>query len=204
VPTDKLRIYNRALSYIGERRLASLTETAETRRALDGEYSDAVMSVLEGGFWNFAVRAIVMAFDPAVTPLFGFRHAYAKPSDWVRTVTIAPDEKFIGYEGWRDENGVWLANDDPIYVRYISSDPLFGLNLARWPESFSDAVASRLAMMICERITHSDTKFDRVMKLHDMNMKRALSLDAMNEPPRRPPTGNWVKARVGAYGYRDR
>ena len=57
--TDKLSIYNGALSILGERRLASLTENREPRYKLDDVWdNNFVRRLLQMGQWQFAQRTV--------------------------------------------------------------------------------------------------------------------------------------------------
>src|SRR5690349_21802567 len=108
--TDKLTLYNDALLILGERKLASLAEAREPRRALDDAYDLTLRYALEQGYWNFAIRAVQLAASASVTPAFGYMHAFTKPADFVRVVEQSASETFspplIGKE-IVDEPGYW-------------------------------------------------------------------------------------------------
>lgn len=196
--TSRLAVYNKALRYLGERRLASVTENSESRRAIEQEYDDAILMVLEAANWNFAIRAIEMAYDPGIAPQFGYSRAYAKPDDWIRTVNISANDSVLGIHDYRDENGRWHTNIEPIYVRYVSSDGMFGGNLGLWTPIFAEAVASHIAMVCCERITQSDTKHEKLIKIARDTLRNAIASDNVNEPPRDMPMGRWAISRLGS------
>src|SRR5258708_823139 len=121
--TDKLSLYNGALTeFLGERKLANLTENREPRRVLDEIWDGgALRYCLEQGLWNFAMRTIQLTYSPSVEPDFGFRYAFDKPTDWVRTAALCVDEFFrCPLLQYNDEAGFWFADIDTIYVRYIS------------------------------------------------------------------------------------
>ena len=66
---SQLSIYNGALSILGERKLASLTENREPRYKLDDVWgNDLIRRVLQMGQWNFAKRTIELDASPSVTP----------------------------------------------------------------------------------------------------------------------------------------
>jgi hypothetical protein len=199
---SKLGLYNDALLILGERKLASLAEAREPRRALDDAYDSAVSYCLERGFWNFAMRAIQADSSASVTPTFGFNYAFAKPSDFVRLHSFGGTETFDPpLMTIVDEPNYWYANVDPLYVRYVSNDTAYGLDLSLWSETFADYVANRLAVKTCKRITGKSP--DDTMKADE---KRALAVakskDAMDEPPGFPPRGSWVNSRLGSFADR--
>lgn len=181
---------------LGQRKLASLSEANEGRRAIDDAWDKALRYCLEQGFWNHAMRAIQADSSASVTPTFGWTYAFAKPSDWIRTHSLS------AYEGLMpplmeivDEPNYWYANIDPLYVRYVSDDNAYGLDLSIWPETFANYVANRIAVKTCKRITGSAP--DDTMYREEKRAKAdALSKDAMNEPPGFPPSGTWVRSRT--------
>lgn len=197
-----LTVYNAALRHCGLRKLASASEAVESRRALDDAYDDALRFMLERGFWNFAVRTIEMS-APTVTPIFGFNYAHEKPADWRRTLTIAADDRLSAPIRFVDEAGYWNADYETIYVRYISDDASYGGDLTKWPQSFAEAFSSYLALQVVERLTQSDTKIERIAKLHQRSLSFALSRDAMDEPPGELPRGGWASSRSQS-SYRSR
>ena len=81
---SKLSIYNGALTIIGERKLASLTENREPRYKLDEIWdNDMIDRCLQMGQWKFAKRTVELTASPSVTPSFGFQYAFEQPADHV-------------------------------------------------------------------------------------------------------------------------
>jgi hypothetical protein len=200
---SKIGQYNAALLILGERRLASLSEAREPRRALDDAWDDAAAYCLEAGFWNFAMRAVQADASASVTPTFGYQYATAKPSDFVRLYAFGSTETFDPpLLNVVDEPNYWYSNVDPLYVKYVSSDPAYGMDLSNWSESFADYNATRLAARTCKRITG---KFpdDALKKMEKDALAIARSKDAMDEPPGFPPRGTWVLSRRGGFSDRD-
>src|SRR6185369_1444544 len=111
--------YNNALLDVGERALASVTEPREPRRLLDIAWdSGAVEWCLEQGQWNFAMRSSKLDYSPSVEPPFGYRRAFNKPTDWIRTAAVASDEYFrVPLLTYVDESSYWFSDLDTIYVR---------------------------------------------------------------------------------------
>jgi len=202
---SQLGLYNAALLELGETVLASLSENVEARRVLDLLYPNALASALEAGSWNFAMRTIRADADPDVTPAFGHAHVFGKPSDWVRTVALSADEGLaIPLLNYVDDVTYWSADVTPIFVRYVSNDVLFGLDLANWPASFTRYVELEFAARAAERLTQNASKAEWLARQRDQARRVALSRDAMNEaqPKFRPP-GRLTLARHGG-SVRDR
>jgi len=204
--TSKLKLYNAALRMCGERRLASLTEDREPRRLLDDAWDENIEDeCLEAGQWKFAMRTVKIDYDTSISPDFGLRRAFEKPSDWVVTSALCSDEYFdqplLQYV---DEAGYWYADIDEIYVRYVSNDSGYGGDLSLWTNRFARYVASRLAGLIILKLTSDDDKQMSVIKLEDKYLSEAKSVDAMAEPTKFPPEGGWNMARRRGSSRRDR
>ena len=207
---DKLKIYNGALRRLGSRRLGSLTENREPRRVLDdawGSSDDTVKAALEKGEWNFAIRAVEGIYSPTIEPAFGHNRAYEKPDDFRRLAALSADEYFrhpLVDAEYSDEAGFWFASRDVLYIRYVSDHTDFGLNSSQWTEAFKTYLECDLAWEICERVTNSTSKRDRVERDRDNALRGAKSVDAMQEGVKFPPRGSWSMARGGGRrGYRE-
>src|SRR3990172_7607076 len=157
---DRLSLYNAALTFCGERVLASLTESREPRRLLDQVWDDGGVNLcLEAGQWRFAMRAVSLDYDPDITPAFGLIRAFAKPTDWRATSAVCSDEYMnTPLLQYVDEAGYWYADLDTIYVRYVSSDAAFGNNFSLWPTRFFDFAACHFATKIVLKLTSSQEK----------------------------------------------
>lgn len=202
---SRLALYNDALGLLGERKLSSLSEAREPRRVLDDFYSGVIKYCLERGLWNFAMRAIQTDSSTSIVPTFGYSYAFTKPDDWVRTAIVAADEVFTlpGLLDFADEPGLWYANVDPLYVKYVSDHASYGLDLSLWPETFTDYVTIRLAGQACYRITKSDARVETLEKKEKQAKIVALASDAMNQPPGRPQRGSWVRSRYLGFSNRN-
>lgn len=204
---DKLSVFNGALRLIGERSLASLVENVESRRVLDAAWTgNAVIKYcLEKGQWNFATRAVALPYTPSVTPAFGYRRAFEKPDDFIRTTHFCWDEYFkVPLIDYIDVTGYWYAEPDTVYIRYVSMDTDTGLDMSLWTESFTEFVEAHLANEVAPRLTQSERKLDRVDEEFKRLLKAAASLDAMESPQNPLPKGMWSSSRGGGRAYNTR
>lgn len=198
--TDKLALYNDALLVLGQERLGTsgLAEASTARYALDDAYDKALKYCLEQGFWNVAMRSVMMNAAASIEPAFGYQYAFTKPPDFVRLYTLSAEETLrIPLLEFVDEVGYWFANSDPLYGKFVSSHTSYGLDLSIWPETFADYVAKRLAGKTCKRITGSDQS-EEMKRDEKRALSDARSKDAMNEPPGFPPAGSWVTSRTNS------
>lgn len=197
--TSKLQLYNVALTqYLGERRLASLTENREPRRALDDVWDGgAVRYCLEEGHWKFAQRAVKLTYNPAMAPTFGYRYAFNKPSDCVKVSKVCSDEYLLEpLLLYSEEAGFWSTDLSDFYVSYVSDNSAFGGDLSLWPESFVQLVALYLAASTANRLAGAAKEKELQVK-HDAALAKARSKDAMQGPTQFLPQGSWVRSRTG-------
>jgi hypothetical protein len=198
---DKLSLYNMALGHLGQKRVASLSEPIDVRRALDDFYDHAIRYAMEQGLWAFMVRTARQDASNDVTPAFGYLFAFPLPGDWVREVMVSTSETFQPpLTRYAREASYLFADFTPIFTSYVSNDPQYGFNLGAWPAVFTEFVAIALARMTCKRIT-GDTALlkgpDGLINLEKRARIDARSKDAMNLPPGFAPMSSWVRARRG-------
>jgi hypothetical protein len=195
---DKLSLYNDALNMMGERTLASLNENREPRRVLDVNWPKAVKYCLEQGQWKFALRTSKLTFSPNVNPAFGYRHAFERPDDCVRTAKMCTDEYLnVPLLSYGEEAGWWFADLEEIFTSYVSDHVDFGNDLGNWPETFTKYVATHLASESALRITQSEKMVLKLEKDLKTAKKNALSKDALQGPTQFLPQGTWVGSRQG-------
>ena len=195
--TTQLDIYNGALLHCGERFLASLTEQREPRRLLDRVWSsNGVKTCLEQGQWNFAMRTVQIDYDPSIAPSFGYERAFQKPNDWVLTSGLCSDEFFRNpLLRYTDEAGYWYSDLDTLYVRFVSSDINYGMNINQWPDSFREFVEAHFASKIILKLSNSQDELKRVMGMRKALLKTAKSKAAMADATSFPAQGNWSRSR---------
>lgn len=200
---DQLSLYNNALTVLGERKIASLTENREPRRVLDDVWNGAVKYCLEQGQWKFAIRTSKLTYSTDVNPTFGYRRGFERPSDCVRLTALCVDEYMkIPLLQYQEEAAWWFTDLDDIYVSYVSDSLDFGSDYANWPETFARYVVLYLADEAGMRITQSERTLDKVAKDLKKAKKDALSKDALQGPTRFLPQGLWTSARQGGNGSR--
>lgn len=196
----QLILYNGALGKLGETKLSSTSEAREPRYALDAIYTDrdARRTLLEMGYWKFAIRTVQIAADEDTTPEFGDPFAFTKPDDWVRTYNVSASE-FLEppLESFIEEAGFWFANVDPIYVRYVSNDADYGLSFSKWPYLFVEALEWFLAKDVARAISKPKDAIDDIDEQFTRALAKALQFEAHREPPKRMPTGTLVNSRFG-------
>jgi hypothetical protein len=91
---------------------------------------------------------------------------------------------------------------DTIYLRYVSNDPLYGMNLSLWPETFREVVAIHFASKIIKKLGQSEEQKQLLEQQRDKLLKEAKNSDAQREGTIFPAPGSWTTARrrQGSFG----
>lgn len=192
---DQLYVYNRALQILKSTALASLSEVSERRVVLDANYNELLTAYLEEGFWKFAIRSVKIEADTDITPGFGYTYAFNQPEDLRKTYQVASDEFFLNmwWDDWIEESNLWWANVDEIYVRYVSDDATYGLDLTKWTGRYTEAFCHQLAYRCAGLVSGSDP--EKLLKEAVKTRSEALQFEAHREPAKRQPEGRWNRAR---------
>ena len=204
--TTKLQVFNGAIIEIGHRRIEDTGAVDEVADDIRAVYDQVVEECLAAGSWNFAMETVKLDADTGVPVNFGYTEVFAKPPDWVRTHGISLDERFtMPLFHYYDDVNYFSADSTPIYLRYVSDDTGLGLELNRWPASFTRYVQLELAARISNRPTSSSSLRAEILKLRDKARTTALNHDAMNEAqPKWLPDSAWTLARGGRSRRNDR
>jgi hypothetical protein len=186
--------------------LSSLTDNQKSRRVLDYIWDNgAVQACLEQGYWNFAMRTVRLDATTDIEPDFGYKYAFNKPSDWVRTYAVCTDEFFTSpLTQYEDEAEYWFCEYDEIYVQYVSNGDEYGNNLGSWPESFKNYVEHYLANKAAPRLTLSTTKKREIRNDTRVALRDARTQDSSNQAMKLTPLGTWSQSRLGWNGNRRR
>jgi hypothetical protein len=142
--------------------------------------------VLRDHPWNFAMKRTSLA--PSGTgPSWGFTNAFPLPADYVRLIEI----RDLSTEEYVLENNQILANDDILYIRYVYKVA----DSNKYDASFIDAVATRLAVELCEALTQSNTKKELLFQEYDDSLTRAKRVDGQENPPVQFEEDEWINVR---------
>lgn len=201
---DKLRIYKGALRLLGPHELATLADDRPERYQLDDAWDDAVEHLLNQGLWNFAIRAVQLSADDDVAPLFGWDYGFSQPDDYIRTVGISDEPTFRnGFENYEIEAGKWFANIDTLYLRYVSNDAQYGLNIGSWTQAFAKCLEAYLAFETGLPVSGDRGNRNDLFSLYEKRLTRAKTLDAFDESVKYSPQGRFVRARFSRRYGRD-
>lgn len=195
-----IQVANRALTKLGAARITSLEDDNKQARAIASCFDDLRDDELRAHRWQFAMkRTSLAALSDA--PAFGYNYQYAIPTDFLRIDMV--DDKYPAaimdnyisaeYLEWTLEGNVILTDiAAPLKLRYIAriSDP------SQWDTNFREALASRIAMEICEDLTQSDTKKAGARDDYKRAISQAVRINSIEKPPVMPPDNSWVVSRI--------
>lgn len=198
--TSQLRLYNAALNLCGETTLADLAEARSARYILDEIWANgAVLACLEQGQWNFGIRASQLDYDPSIDPQFangGYQYAFIVPDDWVRWTNICLDPYYLtALEQYQTDNNHLVCDWQTLYVRYVSSDADYGMDMSLWPQTFCRFVESYLAFHASVQMNQSDAKQVKLEAWMKKKLVDAGAKDAQQEPEKERPPGKWAMSR---------
>lgn len=171
---DPLTICNRALGWLGTKRIAALDEGSKNAELCKDNYDACRDSVNVAREWAFAVDRRELQPD-ATSPKFGFAKRYKLPGDVLRV--LLADEK-LG-----DNRLVWAREGDSIvtdfngllYVRVLVRME----DLKVWLPTALDALAYRLASTLAIPVTENRALQADLYQLYLRELKEAAALDGM-------------------------
>ncbi len=206
---SEVGIANRALQKLGAGRITSLTQDSVAARACNACYAELRDAETSAHEWSFALYRVQLAAD-ATEPLFGRANAYQLPSDYLRLAH--PDPNVVGANaywaggvafssssGWSGAGSDWIVEGAKIYtndsgalnVRYVRqiTDPN-AMNVL-----FREALASRMALEMCEELTQSNTKKEGLRTDYLSTIREARRVNAILKNPAFPPDDEWLTLR---------
>jgi hypothetical protein len=200
--TTKLQLYKRACVLMEQSPISALSDNVEVRRRLDDHYDDTLAWLMEQGFWRTGMRTVEITQNESVSPAFSFEFAHDMPSDFVKRYVVSAsefldpplDEQQSG-NAYLMEGGYIWANVTPIYMRYLSNDSAYGLDLTLWTEGMANACAHELAARACPVTTGSTEKAGELHEKAVALASRAATFDAMQQPSQRHREGRWTGNR---------
>lgn len=201
-------IANRALQKLGAKRITSLSQDSVNARSANACYENLRDAELQAHEWSFSIERVQLAAD-AAAPAFGRANAFTLPSDYLRIAR--PDPNVVGTAGWWAGGveftgavngsggsdwiieGTKILTDEsaPLDVRYVKrvTDPNVMVAL------FREALASRMALEMCEELTQSNSKKEGLRADYIAAIREARRVNAILKNPAFPPQDEWLTVR---------
>jgi len=173
---SQVSICNAALIQIGDDTITAITDNSERARLCNHRYETIRDAVLRAHPWNFALARANLAAETA-TPTWEYDYQFVLPTDpYCLKVLEVRDYRM---DEWVVEGRKILANDNNIYIRFISRIT----SEAEFDPLFAEAFAARLAHEICYKVTGSRTKEEMAWSLYQNKLKEARSMDGQEGRP---------------------
>ncbi len=181
----QVEICNMALGLIGAENITSISENTRTAKVCNTFYSSTLKNVLRSHNWNFAVKRAVLTSSG--TPAFEFTYQITKPTDYLRVV------EFYNYKGpFKEEGNKILLNQNSVQIKYIRNDVVE----TEFDESFTTALSSKLAEVMCWQITQNATKEESLKARHKEDIAMARRMNAISNTPDPFQEDTWLATRL--------
>lgn len=184
-------IWNRALQLCGCSRVQDTNDTSKNGLACVTCYEAVRDRCLEGHPWRFAMKLASLAAD-SPAPTFGRTNSFTVPADFI---SLIPDyeEDNSELKDWEMQDGRIFTDDDaPLLVRYVSRVT----DVARMIPTFRELVATEMAFAMCEALTQSNPKKDRLEKELVRVWAAARRANSRQGRSQMPPDDPWLRARL--------
>lgn len=182
---SKVSIANRALAFLGENKITSLTDETQAARSINNMYQDSLKSILSECCWNFA-RKRAMLNMTTEKPAWGGGNYFQLPSDVIRIFQTTADFEIEG------DKLLSNASSVGILYTYLNEDD------SRYSPHFVDAFACRLAHDISFDLTNQSSKQENLLKLYYGHfLPIAKSANAKERTPPAIKDDQWVNAIYG-------
>lgn len=152
MPTSYTRVTvaNRALDFISEYPIATLTDSNPYARWINRNFTPTVEATLRQQPWNFACEYFELNADP-VAPAFRWRYRYALPPGWLRVLPPTYDGNRRGrlLAHTVKSNYLYMDESGPRPVECVMNRQEPG----EWDALFAELIAARLALGMAHRFT---------------------------------------------------
>lgn len=183
---SEVDICNLALIKLGADRIVSLDDAGSPNAAwCKAVYALQRDAELRKHPWSFAVRRAELATVVA-GPLFGPVNAFELPADYVR---LLPHN---AARDWQIE-GRQITTDDgaPLEIRYVARIT----DTSLFDALFVEALACRIAVVLCEPITQSNSKVEAKKSEYRDAIWDARRANAFERVSDELPEDDWILAR---------
>lgn len=179
----RVDIVNMALTRLGERQIAALTEDTELADLCEVNYLPVLDELLCSHDWSFASRKATLA-RLAAAPANEWSYAYQLPADRIGPPLRLFDSAGTGIDPISDYETV---GGDQIHTdaEAVVAEYPFRPDESMFPGYFVSAFADKLAEVLAMPITHSEAVLRARAELAARSISQAKSRDDRLDRPRR-------------------
>lgn len=195
-PQSEVAICNLALDHLKQAPITALDPaTTQIEARCARWYPQERRATLRIHPWNFAMKRAQITPSGSVTPAFGFTHAYAKPSDFIRLIGFYDDLNLRLTESDYDLEGDYILRNGEdavaINVRYVFDET----NVAKFDPLFVDLFTINLAIKLAPNFSGSEARVKTLVELRKEILSNATAIDGQERPPRRIQTSKFIQSR---------
>ena len=199
--TSVVQICNAALTKLGDDTITSLADNTERARACAARYEAVRDAELRRRRWKFSIRRASLA-ALATAPISDYDRQFQLPTDYLRLIEGGDIADAADLTDYRTSSGRALYSIEgdklltnlsaPLDIRYIARIE----DVSLYDAAFTEALASRLAVELCERITQSDSKRELAWADYRTAIREASRANAIESPPTHPADDTWITTRL--------
>ena len=202
------RAWNHALKYVLEQGAWNFA----TRRVIleTGTVTvpggETLGDVIEG--YSYGSEADT-ASASADTDISGWTYGYTLPSDFLHKIWIKGDANHEFECRHQFMSNAVYTSVEPVVLEYVAWDT-DSINPSNWTANFLEAVAAYLALLTVPALrleqgrkgmkVEANNMREQIERVFAMKLSDAKLRDAIQQEPKRPPAGRFVRARMGSAG----
>lgn len=189
----RIDIVNMALTRLGEKPIAALTEDTELADIVEANYEGVLDSLLCEHDWSFAKKKVQLA-RLAVAPVNEWAYAYQLPADRIGPPLNIYDSTGTGI---RPAGDYEVFGGDQVHTDYetVVAEYPFRPDESLLPPMFVQALADRLAHKLALSITDDSGIHQIRLDEAERSMRRAKSRDDRMDAPKRMASRALLDAR---------
>lgn len=130
-------------------------------------------------------------FEVLLEPLSGFDFLYSLPSDYLRVVAAYDSDADTGDMRYELVDGKLATNSNQVFLTYIRDEA----TVTNFDPLFRDALVFRIARKLAVPVTGSRTILAEMRQEYNAAIRRARSVDAIEDYPEQFPESSWTAAR---------
>lgn len=186
--TSDVQICSNALLLLGDETIASFEEETKRATLCANLWPTVRDAVLRSHPWNCAMVRVALAPD-SDTPAFDWAYQFSLPGDCLRVWTVGREDDYP--IEWQVEGTKLMCDDAVAYVRYIKR-----LDDAAYYDSLLIAgMTSAMAKALAYPVTKSMSTVEAMAKLHEMDMRRARTVDGQEGTGENSPDSRLIGVR---------
>jgi hypothetical protein len=185
MPGSVIDIANISLGKIGVPKITSLVEGTPSANQVSLVWGYTRDEILAEHDWSFAVSRVALAMK-AEEPAGRYAYAYALPVNFINVCQPAEDDPPVSIGGIEIDYAIEVMPDGTkcllsdyssvygdVMLKYIMCQD----NVSVYPPLFIQCLSYRLAAELAIILTESPKKYDAMMSLYDMWLKKAKASD---------------------------